>query len=67
MKQYIKTVVVSINMLIASLLGGEMRMSLSALTAKRGWDRLAIIINKMFSEPNHCWESYMRHLKRAKV
>jgi hypothetical protein len=54
-------------MLIASLLGGEVRMSLSALTAKRDWDRLERIINKMFSEPNHCWESYMRHLKRAKI
>jgi hypothetical protein len=67
MKQYIETVVTSISMLIASLLGGEVRMSLSALTAKRDWDRLERIINKMFSEPNHCWESYMRHLKRAKI
>lgn len=67
MKQYIKTVVVAISILIAALIGGEMRISLSALTAKRRWYTLEIIINTMFSETDHCWESYIRHLKRAKA
>ena len=67
MKQYIKTVLVSISILIAALIGGEMRISLSALTAKRRWYTLEIIINALFSEPDHCWESYMRHLKRGKA
>jgi len=60
----LKPILLAVSILISALLGGEPRMSLSALTAKRGWDRLERCINWLFDEPNHCWESYTRHLRR---
>jgi lambda repressor-like predicted transcriptional regulator len=65
MKQYLINVGVALSILLAALLGGQYRQSTSAMTVARKWKKAERLINWLFQDPRHCWDSWKRYQKRS--
>jgi len=67
MKNYLSNVGVALSILLAALLGGGYRQSTSAMAAERGWNKTECLINWLFQDDWHCWDSQLRHLQRRAI
>ena len=57
---------VAVDQMANALFGGSEDETLSARTHRNQWTRAEALINKIFGDPEHCRNSYLSELERAK-
>ncbi len=67
MKNYLINVGVALSILLAALLGGGYRQSTSAMVVSRDWDKAWGLIDWLFQDKEHCWDSWIRYHKRSSI
>lgn len=61
----VRQVLIAIDQLLNTLVGGYADETVSARAYRKGWRRREAFINWLFNDPNHCMNSYNSELLRS--
>lgn len=62
-----KQVLIAIDQLINTLIGGMADETISARAYRKGWVRRAAFINWLFRDPKHCHDAYEAEKQRTQA